>query len=73
MDHYSSLVKLLPEDLECHFFDSIESTNLFLSKRPFSDKVNKLKEKDNMEDFGSHKGMVVFCFLYDVIFRKSAT
>ena len=28
--HYSSLVNLLPKDLECHFFDSIESTNLFL-------------------------------------------
>ena len=39
MDYYSSLVELLPEDLECHFFDSIESTNLFLSKRPFSNKV----------------------------------
>jgi len=37
--HYSSLVDLLPKDLECHFFDSIESTNFFLTNRPFSNKV----------------------------------
>ncbi len=39
MVYYSSLVKLLPRDLECHFFDSIESTNLFLANRPFTNKV----------------------------------
>ena len=36
MDYYSYLVSLLPRDLECHYFDSIESTNQFLSNRPFS-------------------------------------
>jgi len=36
VDYYSYLVSLLPRDLECHYFDSIESTNQFLSNRPFS-------------------------------------
>ena len=36
MDYYSYLVSLLPRDLVCHYFDSIESTNQFLSNRPFS-------------------------------------
>ena len=36
MDYYSYLVSLLPRDVVCHYFDSIESTNQFLSNRPFS-------------------------------------
>ena len=36
MDYYSYLVSLLPKDVVCHYFDSIESTNQFLSNRPFS-------------------------------------
>ena len=39
MDYYSSLKKLLSDDLDCHFFDSIDSTNLFLSNRPYSKKT----------------------------------
>ena len=39
MDYYSSLKKLLSDDLDCHFFDSIDSTNLFLSNRPYSEKT----------------------------------
>ena len=36
MDYYSYLVSLLPKDVVCHYFDSIENTNQFLSNRPFS-------------------------------------
>jgi len=54
VDHYSSLVKLLPEDLECHFFDSIESTNLFLSKRPFSDKVQLCITREQTQGKGQY-------------------
>jgi BirA family biotin operon repressor/biotin-[acetyl-CoA-carboxylase] ligase len=39
VDYYSSLKKLLSDDLDCHFFDSIDSTNLFLSNRPYSKKT----------------------------------
>ena len=54
MDHYSSLVELLPEDLECHLFDSIESTNLFLSKRPFSNKVQLCITREQTQGKGQH-------------------
>ena len=79
MVHYSSLVDLLPKDLECHFFDSIESTNLFFPidllqiRYSYVLPANKLKEKDSMEDNGSRRKIVAFYFLSDVIFHKSAT
>ena len=38
MNYFSSLKKLLNYDFECHFFDSIESTNSFLSNSPYSKK-----------------------------------
>ena len=54
MDYYSSLVELLPEDLECHFFDSIDSTNLFLSKRPFSNKVQLCLTREQTQGKGQY-------------------
>jgi len=50
--HYSSLVELLPKDLECHFFDSIESTNLFLADRPFSNKVELCVTREQTQGKG---------------------
>jgi len=52
--YYSSLVDLLPKDLECHFFDSIESTNLFLANRPFSNKVQLCVTCEQTQGKGQH-------------------
>jgi len=52
--HYSSLVELLPKDLECHFFDSIESTNLFLANRPFTNKVQLCVTREQTQGKGQH-------------------
>jgi len=55
--HYSSLVELLPKNLECHFFDSIESTNLFLVNRPFTNKVELCVTREQTQgkgQFGRH-------------------
>ncbi len=54
MVYYSSLVELLPKDLECHFFDSIESTNLFLTNRPFSNKVQLCVTREQTQGKGQH-------------------
>ena len=57
MVHYSSLVELLPKNLECHFFDSIESTNLFLVNRPFTNKVELCVTREQTQgkgQFGRH-------------------
>ncbi len=54
MVHYSSLIDLLPKDLECHFFDSIESTNLFLTNRTFTDKVQLCLAREQTQGKGQH-------------------
>ena len=54
MVHYSSLVNLLPKDLECHFFDSIESTNLFLTNIPFTNKVQLCITREQTQGKGQH-------------------
>ena len=54
MVHYSSLVDLLPKDIECHFFDSIESTNLFLTNRPFSNKVQLCLAREQTQGKGQY-------------------
>ena len=54
MVYYSSLVELLPKDLECHFFDSIESTNYFLTNRPFSNKVQLCVAREQTQGKGQH-------------------
>ena len=52
MVHYSSLVELLPKDLECHFFDSIDSTNLFLANRPFTNRVELCVTREQTQGKG---------------------
>ncbi len=54
MVHYSSLVDSLPKDLECHFFDSIESTNLFLANRPLTNKVQLCLAREQTQGKGQH-------------------
>ena len=54
MVHYSSLVNLLPKNLECHFFDSIESTSLFLTNRPFSNKVQICVSREQTQGKGQY-------------------
>ena len=54
MVYYSSLVDLLPKDLECHFFDSIESTNLFLTNRSFTNKVQLCVTREQTQGKGQH-------------------
>ena len=54
MIHYSSLVGLLPKDLECHFFDSIESTNIFLTNKPFTNKVQLCVTREQTQGKGQH-------------------
>ena len=54
MVYYSSLVELLPKDLECHFFDSIESTNYFLTNKPFSNKVQLCVAREQTQGKGQH-------------------
>jgi len=52
--YYSSLVELLPKDLECHFFDSIESTNIFLTNRPFTNKVQLCVTREQTQGKGQY-------------------
>lgn len=54
MVYYSSLVDLLPKDIECHFFDSIESTNLFLINRPFTNKVQLCVTREQTQGKGQY-------------------
>ena len=32
--------------------------------------ANRLKEKDNLEDTGSLRGIIVFYFLYDIFYKE---
>ena len=54
MVYYSSLIELLPQDLECHFFDSIESTNLFLANRSITNKVQLCVTREQTQGKGQH-------------------
>lgn len=54
MVYYSSLIDLLPKDLECHFFDSIKSTNLFLANRPFTNKVELCVTREQTQGKGQY-------------------
>jgi len=47
----------LPKDLDCHFFDSIESTNLFLANKPFTNRVELCVTREQTQgkgQFGRH-------------------
>ena len=54
MVYYSSLVELLPKDLECYFFDSIESTNLFFVNKPFTNKTQLCVAREQTQGKGQH-------------------
>ena len=54
MVHYSSLGELLPKDVEYHFFDSIESTNLFLANRSITNKVQLCVTREQTQGKGQH-------------------
>ena len=54
MDHYSSLKKLLDDDIDCHFFDSIESTSSFLSDTPHSNRTQLCIAREQTSGKGQH-------------------
>ncbi len=54
MDYYSSLDSLLPSDIVCHYFDSIKSTNQFLSNRPFSNNIELCVARQQTQGKGQY-------------------
>jgi BirA family transcriptional regulator, biotin operon repressor / biotin---[acetyl-CoA-carboxylase] ligase len=54
MDHYSSLKKLIDDDIDCHFFDSIESTSSFLTEFPYSIKTQLCISREQTKGKGQH-------------------
>ena len=54
MDYYSSLKKQLDYDLDCHFFDSIDSTNTFLSNSPYQPKTQICITREQTKGQGQH-------------------
>ncbi|WP_435189334.1 biotin--[acetyl-CoA-carboxylase] ligase [Pseudothioglobus sp. nBUS_23] len=54
MDHYSSLKKRLDYDLDCHFFDSIDSTNAFLANSPYETKTQLCVTREQTKGYGQH-------------------
>ena len=54
MDHYSSLKSLIDNDIECHYFDSLESTSLFLSNLPSSNLIQLCVTREQTQGKGQH-------------------
>ncbi|MGB0545551.1 MAG: biotin--[acetyl-CoA-carboxylase] ligase, partial [Candidatus Pseudothioglobus sp.] len=54
MDYYSSLKKQLDYDLDCHFFDSIDSTNSFLANSPYETKNQLCVAREQTKGQGQH-------------------
>ena len=54
MDHYSSLKRRLDYDLDCHFFDSIDSTNSFLANSPYETKTQLCVTREQTKGYGQH-------------------
>jgi len=54
VDHYSSLKKQLDYDLDCHFFDSIDSTNSFLANFPYKTKTQLCITREQTKGIGQH-------------------
>jgi len=54
VDHYSSLKKQLDYDLDCHFFDSIDSTNSFLANSPYETKTQLCITREQTKGRGQH-------------------
>jgi BirA family biotin operon repressor/biotin-[acetyl-CoA-carboxylase] ligase len=54
MGYYSPLIELLPDDLECHFFDTISSTNIFLNNSTTSKKNQLCVAREQTQGKGQH-------------------
>ena len=54
MDHYSSLKRLIGNDLECHYFDSLESTSSFLNSLPSSNIAQLCVTREQTQGKGQH-------------------
>jgi BirA family biotin operon repressor/biotin-[acetyl-CoA-carboxylase] ligase len=54
MDHYSSLKSLIGDDLECHYFDSLESTSSFLNSLPSSNITQLCVTREQTQGKGQH-------------------
>jgi len=54
MDHFSSLKCLLEYDFDCHFFETIDSTNSFLASCKYSDKPQLCVTREQTLGKGQH-------------------
>ena len=54
MGYYSSLSKLIEDDIDCHFFDSIESTSSFLTEIPYSSRTQLCIAREQTKGKGQH-------------------
>ena len=54
MGYYSSLRKLIEDDIDCHFFDSIESTSSFLTEIPYSSRTQFCIAREQTKGKGQH-------------------
>ena len=54
MDYYSSLKSLIGDDLECHYFDSLESTSSFLNSLPSSNITQLCVTREQTLGKGQH-------------------
>ena len=54
MNHYSSLKRLIEDDIDCHFFYSIESTSSYLSKVPYSKRTQLCVTREQTMGKGQH-------------------
>jgi len=54
MDHYSSLKSLIDSDIECHYFDSLESTSAFLNSLPSSNLTQLCVTREQTQGKGQH-------------------
>ncbi len=54
MDHYSSLNSLIDNDIECHYFDSLESTSSFLNNLPSSNLTQLCVTREQTQGKGQH-------------------
>ncbi len=54
MDYFSSLEKSLNYDFDCHFFDSLDSTNCYLANSPYSTKPQLCITREQTKGRGQH-------------------
>ena len=54
MDYYSSLKSLIDNDIECHYFDSLESTSAFLNSLPSSNFTQLCVTREQTHGKGQH-------------------